>query len=334
MLTAVGPDEVAVAIFIGALASFVSFGLLMFDLASRRGSRLQRRLAHAAGRAAAPKDGHDPRGALRRDVGGRRLRRLEGLLRRGLPGRVRLRARLARTGLPITLAPYLLCCFACGLLSALMVRLALGLPLGMAVAVGGACGVSIPHVAVGLIIARRQARFLQMLPEALDVIVRGLRTGLPVIESVAVVGKDFEDPIRREFAAVADAVRLGMPIEEAVRDTAARLRVPEFDFFSIAVAIQRETGGNLAETIQNLSTLLRARQQMKLKIRALSAEARASAMIIGALPALMLGLMQLVNAEYVSLFFTDIRGYVMLGIAAGLEIVGALVMAKMVRFRI
>lgn len=322
-------------LFPGILLTLIPLALLFLDLTDREASRLGRRIARIAG----PGTGSRPvvpppsRTSVRRVPEGR-LRALELLLRRLSPGRGGLHGRLARTGLPLTLAMYLLWTLASGLSILAIFWLAQGVPALFALPGAVAGGLLLPHLTVGLLISRRSARFLQGLPEALDVIVRGLRSGLPVIESIAIVGEEFENPVGTEFKAIADGVRLGLSIEEAVHDCADKLQIREFSFFAISIAIQRETGGNLTETLQNLGKLLRARQQMKLKIRALSAEARASALIVGVLPLAMLLLMQLVNPNYASVFFGDVRGYLMLGAAGTLEVIGALIMVKMVRFKI
>ena len=173
-----------------------------------------------------------------------------------------------------------------------------------------------------------------LFPDAIDLMVRGLRSGLPVIESVAAAGRELADPVGTEFRRIADAVRFGQALEDAMWDTAARLDTPEFKFFVISLAVQRETGGNLAETLGNLSDILRRRRQMRLKIKAMSSEARASAMILGSLPFIMFAIIYLMNPGYEAMLFTDPRGRIML--FGGLLLMGAgiAVMRKMVRFEI
>jgi tight adherence protein B len=183
-------------------------------------------------------------------------------------------------------------------------------------------------------IRKRLARFIALFPDAIDLIVRGLKSGLPVIESVAAAGREMADPVGSEFRRIADAVKFGQTLEDAMWETAARLDTPEFKFFVISLAVQRETGGNLAETLGNLSDILRRRRQMRLKIKAMSSEARASAMILGSLPFVMFGIVYLMNPGYESMLFTDPRGRLVL--IGGLVIMatGIAVMRKMVRFEI
>ena len=180
----------------------------------------------------------------------------------------------------------------------------------------------------------RSNRFMKQLPDAIDTIVRGIRSGLPVSECIASVGQESGDPIGGHFQAVSERVSLGEPLETALWRVARVVDRPEMDFFAISIAIQAETGGSLAEALGNLAELLRARERMKLKIRAISSEARASAMIIGALPFLMLGLLVMMSPDYVIPLFTDPRGHMMLAAGLGSIAAGAFVMWRMTQFEI
>jgi tight adherence protein B len=164
--------------------------------------------------------------------------------------------------------------------------------------------------------------------------VRGLRSGLPITETLGIVSSEIPGPVGIEFRAVSDKMKIGRTMEAALQDTADRLGTAEFQFFVITLAIQRETGGNLAETLSNLSDVLRKRSQMKLKIRAMSSESKASAMIVGSLPFVVFTMVWMINPEYMMGFFTDERlmvagmgGLVWMGIGVG-------IMAKMVSFEI
>jgi tight adherence protein B len=164
--------------------------------------------------------------------------------------------------------------------------------------------------------------------------VRGLKSGLPITEMIGTVAEDFDGPVRDEFRSISNAITIGKNLEDALWETAGRIDVPEFNFLAVSIGLQRETGGNLTETLRNLSDLLRKRQQMRLKIKALSSEARASAYIIGFLPFVMCGILYFMNPEYMGRLFSDPRGHWML--AGGLlsEFIGAAVMFKMVRFEV
>ncbi|MEM8569599.1 MAG: type II secretion system F family protein [Pseudomonadota bacterium] len=181
---------------------------------------------------------------------------------------------------------------------------------------------------------RMAAKFMQQLPDALDTIIRGIRSGLPMVECISTVGKEFEDPIRSHFAGVHERTRLGETLDTALWGVSRVIRRPEMDFLTVSVSIQQETGGSLAEALGGLSDLLRKRHQMRLKVKAISSEAKASALIIGALPFFMLGLLSLMAPEYVGPLFVDPRGQAMLG--AGLVSIGlgAFVMWRMTQFEI
>jgi tight adherence protein B len=181
---------------------------------------------------------------------------------------------------------------------------------------------------------RRLDKFTKLFPEAIDLIVRGLRSGLPITESISSVGQELDDPIGIEFRRMSDSIKLGKPLEDALEEAAERLATPDFKFFVIAISIQKETGGNLAETLENLSEILRKRLQMKLKVKAMSSEARASAMIIGCLPFLLFGVLLFMNYGYVSVLFTDPRGMVMGGGALAAMGLGMFVIGRMIKFEI
>lgn len=259
--------------------------------------------------------------------------RLDALAQRILPRPAVLRARLAATGLPITLGHYAVASLAVGVVFGAL-ALAAGAPPILALLAAAADGLLLPHLGVGILMGRRRGRFLKTFAEAIALIVRGLRAGLPVTETVGVVGREIEGPVGEEFRRVADEVRLGAPIEGAMGEAARRIGLPEFDFLAICLAVQRETGGNLAESLENLEHILRRRQQMRLKIKAMSSEATASALIIGVLPFAMAVLMSIASPDYMRVLFTEPLGRLM--IAAGLAslAVGGLIMRKMVRFEI
>ena len=260
--------------------------------------------------------------SLRRDDVHGRFRQVELLLRRVLPGRDKLRARIAGAGLTMTLARYLIVCLAVAGMSGLVALVFVGPKLWPAV------------IGIGYLGGRRVKRFLTELPDAIDVMVRGLKSGLPVTETFGTVSKDVDSPVGQEFTRIDRQVRMGANLEDALWDVAGRLDVPEFNFLAISVGLQRETGGNLTETLDSLSRLLRRRQQMRLKIKALSSEARASAYLLGALPFVMAGVLYLMNPDYMGQLFTDQFGHVLIGVGLTSELIGVAVMAKMVRFEI
>jgi tight adherence protein B len=164
--------------------------------------------------------------------------------------------------------------------------------------------------------------------------VRGLRSGLPISETIGVVGQELDGPVGEEFRAVSDKMKIGRTMDAALQETADRLGTPEFQFFVITIAIQRETGGNLAETLANLATVLRMRGQMKLKIKAMSSESKASAYIIGTLPFIVFAMIWFINGTYMQNFFIDQR-LMVIGMGGMVWMaIGAFIMSKMISFEI
>ena len=294
-------------------------------------TRLEARLARASQQA---KPVAGPAASIRLVSKDSNIAIFDRLLQRVLPNREKLRQRLARTGRKISLGEYILASVLLTAGAGLAVWRLFGAAPLLAAPLGVAIGLLVPHLVVGFMGARRNAKFLDAFPDAIDLMVRGLRSGLPIIESIMTVGRELPAPVGTEFAQAGDHVRMGRSLEDSLWDVAQRLDVPEFRFLIITLSIQRETGGNLAETLTNLSSLLRRRRQMKLKIKALSSEARASAWIIGSLPFLMYGILSIMNPKYAGALIHDPRGLMMTGAGLLFIAVGCLVMAKMVRFEI
>ena len=204
----------------------------------------------------------------------------------------------------------------------------------LSILVGLAVGFGLTHWVVGMMIKRRLRKFTSGFPDAIELLVRGLRSGLPVTETLLVVAKEVPGPVGEEFKLVTERIKIGRTMDDALQESANRLNTPEFNFFCITLAIQRETGGNLAETLANLSNVLRQRAQMKLKIKALSSESKASAYIVGCLPFLVFAMIWWINPNYLMGFFTQTR--LMIAGIGGLiwMSLGAFIMAKMVSFEI
>lgn len=244
-----------------------------------------------------------------------------------------LALRLHQTGQSWTLKQYLLTNLGIILFVAALVFLKSGVPL-LSLMLGVAVGAGIPHLVVNYLINKRATQFIVKFPDAIDLLVRGLRSGLPVSETLQIIASEVPAPVGEEFKLVTERVKIGKSMEEALQNTADRLNLAEFSFFCITLAIQRETGGNLAETLANLSEVLRKRAQMKLKIRAMSSESKASAYIVGSLPFIVFLMIWWVNSGYIGKFFEDER--LMVAGAGGLiwMSIGAFIMAKMVSFEI
>jgi tight adherence protein B len=209
-----------------------------------------------------------------------------------------------------------------------------GMPIYLAIPVGLLMGFGLPHKVTGFLINRRIKKFNVNFPDAIELMVRGLRSGLPISETLSVVGGELTGPIGEEFRFVGEKIRIGKTMDQALQETADKIGTPEVQFFCITLAIQRETGGNLAETLSNLAEVLRKRAQMKLKIKAMSSESKASAYIIGALPFMVFATIYTINSTYMGQFFTDPR-LIALGLGGLCWMgIGAFVMAKMINFEI
>jgi tight adherence protein B len=259
--------------------------------------------------------------------------KIDTLASRLIPNPALLRLRLSRTGKSWTLGQYLM--VSGGVLIGTAFLLVLkGLPILLALMLGIFCGLVIPHMVVGSMIKRRVNKFTARFPDAIELLVRGLRSGLPISETLGLVGKEVPDPVGAEFRNVADKIKIGRTMDVALQETADRLGTPEFQFFVISLQIQRETGGNLAETLSNLADVLRKRAQMKLKIRAMSSESKASAYIIGSLPFIVFGLIWFINGSYMQTFFIDPRLMVAGMVGIVWMTIGAFIMAKMINFEI
>jgi tight adherence protein B len=195
-------------------------------------------------------------------------------------------------------------------------------------------GLGGPYFIIGKMISRRITKFNSNFPDALELMVRGLRSGLPITETLGIVAQEVGGPVGVEFRTVSDKMKIGRTMEVALQETADRLGTAEFQFFVITLAIQRETGGNLAETLSNLADVLRKRAQMKLKIKAMSSESKASAYIIGSLPFVVFTLVWFINPKYMGGFFVDER--LMVAGLGGMVwmAIGGFIMAKMINFEI
>ena len=244
-----------------------------------------------------------------------------------------LENRLDRTGKGWTVSQYIYATLGLLLTVAVVVYIQTSSP-WLSLGVGAFVGLAVPHFVVGFFISKRTNDFNAKFPDAIELLVRGLRSGLPVTETLGVVAQEIPGPVGLEFKGITERIKIGKTMEDSLQETADRLGIPEFNFFCITLAIQRETGGNLAETLSNLADVLRKRAQMKLKIKAMSSESKASAYIVGSLPFIVFGLIYTVNPNYIGGFFYEER--LMVAGLGGLVwmSIGIFIMAKMVSFEI
>lgn len=245
--------------------------------------------------------------------------------------KVSLNTRLSQAGLDWTPQKFMI---ASGILGAIAFGLAMlagGGPLA-AMGMAFAAGFGLPRWMLGFLKKRREKSFLRALPDAVDVIVRGIKAGLPLFESLKVVAADSPEPLKSEFLAIIETQAIGMPLGEACGRLYERMPVPEANFFGIVIAIQQKSGGNLSEALGNLSKVLRDRKKMSEKIQAMSMEAKASAGIIGALPPIVMLLVYLTTPDYISLLWTHPTGQLMLVGCLIWMSAGIFVMKKMINF--
>ena len=330
------PNLLAATVFGGSLLVVGLLSVLWFALFQKGERRLRRRLErlHAAPRVPRVDEENRPVESVRRNKQDSSIASFDRLIKRALPNVNLLRLRLMRSGWPLKIGDYLLISLVTGAVSSAAMTLLFGLSLLINGLTAIVLGVGLPHVVLSRRIANRTRKFISLLPEALDLIVRGIRSGLPASEALRTIGDEIQDPVGKEFREVTDQMRIGVAMDEALWSTAKRLAIPEFNFLVISLSIQQETGGNLAEILEKLSDMVRRREQMRLKVKAMSSAARASAMIIGSLPFIMAGIISFVNPGYISTLFTDPRGWVMIGIGLTSLLIGLGIMAKMIKFEI
>ena len=245
--------------------------------------------------------------------------------------RVALAVRIEHAGLSWTKQKFMMISAGIGL-AAFLAAFVLGLGLLPALGFGFAGAFGIPRWLLSFLKKRRESKFLNNFPDAVDVIVRGVKAGLPLLDSLKMITTEAEEPIRSEFRSIIETQTVGIPLGEACLKLYERMPVAEANFFGIVISIQQRSGGNLSETLANLSKVLRDRKKMKAKIKAMSMEAKASAAIIGSLPPAVMTLVWLTSPQYISLLWTEPLGRVMLGCCAVWMSMGVFVMKKMINF--
>jgi len=244
---------------------------------------------------------------------------------------VPLHLKIQQAGLNWSNRQYILISVALGL-GSFTLFLLIDAGLYAAFAMAFAAGFGMPVWLLKYLKKRREAKFLDGFPDAVDTIVRGIKAGLPLLDSMRVIAADAPEPIRGEFQTIMETQAIGIPIGEAVAKLFERIPVPEANFFGIVIAIQSRSGGNLSEALGNLSRVLRDRKKMKAKIQAMSMEAKASAAIIACLPLAVMGIVYVTSPNYIELLWTHQTGRVMLAASAVWMFTGVMVMRKMINF--
>ncbi len=246
--------------------------------------------------------------------------------------KVSLQVRLRQAGLSWSRQTFYIFSVASGVLGFLVAAIAFGIGQIPAVGFGLGAALLIPNAFINRKRKKRLASFVAELPDAIDVIVRGVKSGLPLSDCLKSIAAEAAEPVRTEFKAIVDDHTMGMPLSEAAARLPDRVPVPEATFFAIVIAIQSRSGGSLSEALGNLSRVVRERKKMKNKIQAMSSEAKASAMIIGALPFLVAGALAAIAPEYIALLFSTLVGNIILAVSGLWMLTGILVMRKMIAF--
>jgi tight adherence protein B len=313
---------IMVAVAIGGVAWVFIFPLLSGE------RNAERRMANVARKEPAQQRSSRSNQKSRRELVEGTLKQLEA--RQKASKRVPLSMRLRQAGLSSTPRRFVVICVSLGFGVFVALMLAgIGLPAAIGIAFGAGGG--LPFWALSFLKKRREAKFLEAFPDAVDVIVRGIKAGLPLLDSLKLIASETEEPIRSEFRSIIETQTIGIPIGEACLKLYESMPLPEANFFAIVVSIQQRAGGNLSEALGNLSRVLRDREKMKAKIRAMSMEAKASAAIIGAPIAVMI-LVYITSPQYISLLWTEPLGRVMLLGCAIWMSMGIMVMRKMINF--
>jgi tight adherence protein B len=244
---------------------------------------------------------------------------------------VPLPMKLAHAGLTWSKRQYIIISVAMGVV-AFILFLLIDAGLLASIAVGFAAGFGLPLWVLGFLKKRRESKFLMAFPDAVDTIVRGIKAGLPLLDSMKMIATDAPEPVRSEFRSIIETQAIGMPIGDACVKLYERMPVAEANFFGIVISIQQRAGGNLSEALGNLSRVLRDRKKMKAKIQAMSMEAKASASIIAALPICVMALVYISSPEYIELLWTHPMGRMMIAASAAWMAMGVFVMRKMINF--
>lgn len=324
------PTTIALVV-LALFAALGAFGGLLYSLLHGRRARLKRRITQVVG-------GRVTKAVSPRAIIALKRSRSLSRLKHGDEGKARrwahaLREQLMQAGIRIEVGHFLAICVLLAIIAWVAIGLArlpsIAQPLGAAI-----IGFGLPKLLVSRRAKSRIATFTGLFADALDVVVRGIRSGLPLGECINIIGREMGEPLGSEFRLISEGQKLGLSLQEALDRAVERTPTPDFKYFSIVLAIQQQTGGNLAETLAKLSEVLRARKRLRDRIKAFSAEAIASAAIIGSLPILVTGLLSVIGPDYIGILFkTDIGNFL---VATGLILmgIGALVMRRMINFDI
>jgi tight adherence protein B len=314
----------------------VGLGVMLHSMVYGRRARLHRRIATVSAMSVGRggvlnRDTADDLQSRRKMVSGK-LKELDAARKRK-GRRASLQQAIVRAGLSLSMTRFFVLSAAAAGAVALL-SLLLGLPLIAVLGFAVTAGVGLPRWILGLMGKRRIAKFTAGFPDAIDVIVRGIRSGLPISETFNIIVTETPDPVGTEFRIVVESQRLGLTLDDALARACERVPTAELRFFAIVLGIQQTTGGNLAETLAKLSEVIRSRKRMRDKAQAMAGEAKASAIIIGSLPPLVAVLLAVVSPQYIGTLFTNPLGHLILLAGAVMTGIGILVMRRMINFDI
>ena len=335
-MTGLSPFGMIVVMFL--LATFSVGGLLVAVLYPRLsgGTKSEKRLNTVAGRTKRSAE----RVVAAVDEGRRRksvedtLKELEETQKAKLKKTQKpsLNVRLRQAGLTWSKKTYYVICMVAGVVTAGFVLAFIHLGLLTSLGFGVAGGLILPHFYVNFIRKRRFKKFSSEFPNAVDVIVRGVKAGLPLVDCLKIIAAEAQDPVKSEFRQIVEDQTLGLPLSEAVMKLPERIPLTESNFFAIVIAIQSKTGGSLSESLNNLSKVLRDRKKLMGKIKSMSQEAKSSAGIIGSLPIIVSGFVYVTSPDYILILFKTTAGNIVLVGSLAWMFTGIMVMRKMINF--
>lgn len=317
---------------IAAVLAFVAIGGAGLAFAGGgEGKASSKRVQAVAGARGARKPVIDPNTLKRKQTTQDALKELAQNEKQSRKRRLSVKGLLEQAGLTVTPTAFWIASGVAGAVAAIAGLLVQG-PIGAAAGlfIGG---LGLPRWFLGFLVAGRQKKFSNLLADAIDVIVRGVKSGLPLNQCLRIISTESPEPLKSEFQTLCDSMTMGVPLDQSLQRMYDRMPLPEVNFFSIVLVIQQKTGGNLSESLGNLSAVLRSRKLMKEKVKALSAEASASAMIIGSLPIAVMGMVYFTRPDYIMVLFTHPTGHLILLGAAVMMGTGIFIMQKMVNFK-
>lgn len=320
---------------VGAVLAFVAIGGVGYALTgAERSAKAQKRVKQVAGAARTDKRKAqaDMQALKRRQSTQEALKELTLSEKQSRRRRVSVKGQIAQSGLTISEPTYWMMAAGLGVVCAIIGFIVehglIGPAIGLFVGVLG-----LPRWILSVLVGARQKKFSNQLADAIDIIVRGVKSGLPLTQCLRIIAAETPEPLRAEFQQLVDGQAMGVPLDQTLQRMYERMPLPEVNFFAIVLVIQQKTGGNLSESLGNLSSVLRARKLMKEKVKALSAEAKASAMIIGALPIVVMAMVYFTRPQYIMILFTNPAGHLILMVCAVMMTMGIIIMRNMVNFK-